>query len=305
MLYYENCGKNLLFSHEKLKQIVFEVLEKHFSTSKKILILPPDITRIHSKAGILTAAAVEYFSGSEIDILPALGTHVPMTLQEIHLMFPGVNASYFHDHNWRKDLIKLGTVPGEYVEEVSQGKLHFDWPAQVNSLLVEGQHDVIFSIGQVVPHEVIGFANHNKNIFIGTGGAEAIHKSHFLGAAYGMERIMGRIESPVRSVLNYATDHFAKDLPVVYILTVVEPDELGVPQVRGLFIGDGYECYIKAAEFSKQINCIHLPEPLKRAVVYLDPQEYRSTWLGNKAIYRTRLALADDAELTIIAPGLK
>jgi hypothetical protein len=116
---------------------------------------------------------------------------------------------------------------------------------------------------------------------------------------------MGRIESPVRSVLNYATDHFAKDLPVVYILTVVEPDELGVPQVRGLFIGDGYECYIKAAEFSKQINCIHLPEPLKRAVVYLDPQEYRSTWLGNKAIYRTRLALADDAELTIIAPGLK
>jgi hypothetical protein len=40
-------------------------------------------------------------------------------------------------------------------------------------------------------------------------------------------------------------------------------------------------------------------------VVYLDPQEYKSTWLGNKSIYRTRMALADGGELIVLAPGLK
>ena len=40
-------------------------------------------------------------------------------------------------------------------------------------------------------------------------------------------------------------------------------------------------------------------------MVYLDPIEFKSTWLGNKAIYRTRMAMADKGELVIIAPGLK
>ena len=65
----------------------------------------------------------------------------------------------------------------------------------------------------------------NKNVFVGTGGPEGINKSHFLGAAYGMENIMGRADNPVRRVLNYASDNFAKDLPIVYVQTVVSPDE--------------------------------------------------------------------------------
>ena len=48
-----------------------------------------------------------------------------------------------------------------------------------------------------------------------------------------------------------------------------------------------------------------LDQPLRKAVVYLDPHEFRSTWLGSKAIYRTRMALADGAELIILAPAVK
>ena len=188
---------------------------------------------------------------------------------------------------------------------ISENRVNYSWPAQVNKLLVEGNFDLILSVGQVVPHEVIGMANYNKNIFVGTGGKEGINKSHYLGAAYGMERIMGRADNPVRQVLNYAGDQFAKHLPIVYIHTVVGRGDDGSMKVRGLYIGDDKECFEKAAELSLQVNFQLLDEPLKKVVVYLDPHEFKSTWLGNKSIYRTRMALADGGELIVLAPGLK
>ncbi len=305
MLYYEKGSPELSLSDDELRNGLFEALDK-LPRAGKVLALPPDITRLHSRAGLLTVAARDYFGKNLTDIMPALGTHYPMAREEMNLMFPGVDHGLFREHRWRTDLTTLGRVPGDYVTEVSEGRLDFDWPAQVNTLLAEGGHDLILSLGQVVPHEVIGFANHNKNIFIGTGGAEGIHKSHFLGAAYGMERIMGRADTPVRRVLNYAGDHFGGQLPlIIYVLTVVSPDAAGDLQTRGLFIGDGYECYEKAAALSGQVNFTPVDRPLSRCVVYLDPREFRSTWLGNKAVYRTRMAMADRGELIILAPGLK
>jgi len=199
----------------------------------------------------------------------------------------------------------VGEVPAEFIHEQSEGKLNYAWPAQVNRLLTQGGFDLILSIGQVVPHEVIGMANYNKNILVGTGGHEGISRSHYLGAVYGMERIMGRAINPVRNVLNYASDHFLSHLPIVYVLTVVGSKADGGLAVRGLFIGDDVECFLRASELSLKVNFQMLDEPIQKAIVYLDPREFHSTWLGNKAIYRTRMALADGAELIILAPGVR
>jgi nickel-dependent lactate racemase len=196
-------------------------------------------------------------------------------------------------------------VPAQFVLEQSEGKLNYTWPVQINRLLIEGDFDLILSIGQVVPHEVIGMANYNKNILVGTGGPDSINRSHFLGAVYGMERIMGRADNPVRRLLNYASSHFIQHLPVIYVLTVVSRKEEGRLAIRGLFIGDDYECFQKASQLSLKVNFLMLDAPIRKAVVYLDPEELKSTWLGNKAIYRTRMALADGAELVILAPGVK
>ncbi len=226
-----------------------------------------------------------------------------MTEPEIKRMVGDIPVSLFRKHEWREGLVTLGTVPSEFMKEVSEGKLDYTWPAQVDKLLIEGKFDLILSVGQVVPHEVIGFANYNKNVFVGTGGAEAINKSHFLGAVYGMERIMGRADTPVRRVLNYASDHFAKHLPIVYVQTVIAA-EGGRQTTRGLYIGDDIECFNKAAELSLKVNFKMLDKPLKKVVVYLEPEEFKSTWLGNKSIYRTRMAMADGGELIVLAPGL-
>jgi nickel-dependent lactate racemase len=288
----------------ELKAKLFEALDK-LGPRRKVLIVPPDFTRFHSMAGMLTEMAWEYYGNAVTDILPALGTHTPMTDREIRAMFGKVPRSLFRVHKWRTDVVTLGEVPAEYVREVSDHQVSFAWPAQVNRLLPGGNYDLILSIGQVVPHEVIGMANYNKNIFVGTGGKESINKSHFLGAVYGMERIMGRADNPVRRVLNYAAVNFSAHLPLVYIHTVIDRSGSGAYAVRGLFIGDNSECFSAAADLSLKVNFDLMDHPLKKIVVYLDPDEFKSTWLGNKSIYRTRMALADQGELIVLAPGLK
>ena len=304
MMYFGKGSEDTVFTPEELKESLTLALEK-LGNRKKVLAIPPDFTRFHSFAGELTRYAWNYYENRLTDILPALGTHVPMNDKEIEAMFGDVPKSLFRVHNWRKDLYQLGEVPESFVEEVSEGRVHYSWPAQVNRLLVEGDFDLILSVGQVVPHEVIGMANYNKNIFVGTGGSEGINKSHFLGAAYGMERMMGRADTPVRKVLNYASDNFAGGLPVVYVLTVVAKDANGKLAVKGLYIGDDEECFREAAALSLKVNFQMLENPLKKVVVYLNPEEFKSTWLGNKSIYRTRMAMADKGELIVLAPGLK
>lgn len=285
-----------------------ESLEQAFSalgSRQKVLALPPDITRLHSGAGTLTRLARDYFGERLTHVLPAIGTHVPMSEAQIRRMFCDMPLDLFHPHDWRNDCVTLGEVPAGFIREQSEGKLDFTFPVQVNRMLVEGGFDLILSIGQVVPHEVMGMANYNKNVFVGTGGAEAIHKSHYLGAVYGMERMMGRADTPVRRVLNYGSDHFAHDLPIVYVLTVVGRDPEGDLAIQGLFVGDDVECFLKASELSVCSNLTMLDREIRKAVVFLNPEEYRSTWLGNKAVYRTRMAIANGGELVVIAPGVR
>jgi nickel-dependent lactate racemase len=273
--------------------------------SRNMLIVPPDITRIHSRAGDITRCIYEQARGAVRAILPALGTHLPMTDEELHTMFGDLPVSLFRAHRWRVDCEQVGVVDAEFVEAVSEGAVKYEIPVSVNRMLFDSAIDWIFSISQVVPHEVAGMSGYSKNIIVGLGGAENIHKTHFLGAAYGMERIMGQVDSPVRKVLNHAMTKFLGKLPFVHAITVMDRTENGTLRMCGLFIGDDDECFTKASELSRTVNVHALGAPVAKAVVYLDPLEYRSTWLGNKSIYRTRMAIADGGELLVLAPGVR
>jgi nickel-dependent lactate racemase len=307
---YAVGSPELELSTEQIKAGLFGAL-KQLGERRRVIVVPPDFTRFHSKSGELTELAWEFYGDRLVDVLPALGTHTAMRDDQIATMFGKTPRSLFRVHDWRNDIVTLGEVPGELMHQVSEGKLDYPWPAQVNKLLVNSDetgvsHDLILSIGQVVPHEVVGFANGNKNIFVGTGGVMGIHRSHFLGAVYGMERMMGRADTPVRKVLNYASEHFDHLMPeIVYVQTVVNKNAAGELVMRGLYIGTGTEPFDRAAELSLKCNFLMMDREIKKAVVFLDPHEFHSTWLGNKSVYRTRMALADDAELIVLAPGVK
>ncbi|MFG0261054.1 MAG: lactate racemase domain-containing protein, partial [Novipirellula sp. JB048] len=172
-----------------------DALEQTFAAiggRERVLLLPPDATRLFSRAGELTVLSHQLLGDRVTDIMPALGTHTPMSPDKLDHMFPGIPHDLFRPHLWRDDVVRLGTVPGEFVSEVTGGMYDRPWEAQVNKMLRDGGHDLIFSIGQVVPHEVIGMANYNKNVFVGTGGKDGINESHYLSAVYGIEETLGQ-----------------------------------------------------------------------------------------------------------------
>lgn len=288
-------------------QALREALAKSLEGRKlqKVLILPPDFTRMYSGAGKITAIYYDLLKDTcQVDIMPALGTHVPMTKEEWVTFFgEGVPFDRMIVHNWRNDVVKIGEVPASFVSEVSEGLVNSSIDVEVNRRIMDSSYDLILSIGQVVPHEVVGMANYSKNVFVGCGGSSMINSSHMLGAFYGMERIMGKDFSPVRRVFDYAQENFLKDVPLLYALTTTtnKGDEV---TIHGLYIGRERANFEAAVKKSQQINLTHMSERLQKVVVYLDPREFKSTWLGNKAIYRTRMAIADGGELIVLAPAV-
>ena len=289
---------------EEIRSGLLALLSNH--PAKKVLVLPPDYTRYHSKTGFLTQVCYAHYTalGAKVDILPTLGTHRAMTREEAADMFSGIPFDRFLAHNWRTDVVKIGEVPGEVIEEFSEGIWTEPIAVEVNRLLMDSSYDLILSPGQVVPHEVIGMANHAKNVFVGAGGAEMINKSHMLGAVYGMERVMGRDFSPVRRVFDYALAQFLSSRPVLFLLSVTTAPQ-GKTRTHGLFCGRERDALEAAIALSQQKNIDFVPYGIQKCVVYLDPSEFHSTWLGNKAIYRTRMAIADGGELLILAPGVE
>ena len=288
---------------EEIKAALLESLEGR--TVKHALILPPDFTRFHSNAGYITNVYYHALTerGASVDILPALGTHVPVTPEQSAAMYGDVPYERLIPHNWRTDVVRLGEVPAEFLEEVTEGIWHDPVGVEVNRLIMDEKYDLIISPGQVVPHEVIGMANHAKNIFVGVGGSDMINKSHMVGAVYGMERMMGKDHTPVRKVFDYGMEHFLKDRPILFALTVTTAPR-GNIRTHGLFIGEGRKCLEEAIKLAQEKNIDFVETGIKKCVVYLDPSEFHSTWLGNKAVYRTRMAMADGGELIILAPGI-
>lgn len=294
---------------EQIEDALRASIEELKGTLSKVLLIPPDFTRMYSGAGEITAVYYRLLKSQNsnciVDILPALGTHRPMSREEA-LAFFGKDLPYecIIPHNWRNDVVKIGEVPADYIKEISEGLMDTPIDVEINRRLLDKSYDLILSIGQVVPHEVVGMANYSKNIFVGCGGSNMINQTHMLGAFYGMERIMGKDHSPVRKVFDYAEARFIADLPLQYVLTITT--QCGdFAAIHGLFIGRNRALFEQAVTLSQQKNLTHVEKPFEKVVVYLDEREFKSTWLGNKAIYRTRMAIKDGGELIVLAPGIE
>jgi nickel-dependent lactate racemase len=289
-------------SRDEIKHELSKLLDG--LTLNKVLLLPPDYTRYHSYAGQITVMLWELLKDRyQVDVMPALGTHVPVSESEWEKMFSPIPYEKMIVHSWRDDVVKIGEVPSDFVKEVSEGLVEDKIDVEVNRRLLDNSYDLILSIGQVVPHEVVGMANRNKNIFVGCGGSSMINSSHMLGAFYGLERVMGKDHTPVRRVFDYAEEHFLKDVPLSYILTVTDAPQ-GNIRVHGLFIGRDRKYFEDAVTLAQQKNLNLVDEPFEKVVVLLDEQEFKSTWLGNKSVYRTRMAIKDGGQLIVLAPGV-
>lgn len=292
-------------SNDEIAAALAQSLEGRAFPHGKALIIPPDFTRYHSNAGFITCVYWKLLTarGIQVDVMPALGTHVPVSAEQWKVMFPDIPYGKMIVHGWRTDVVKLGDVPAEVVAEITDGLWKEPVAVEVNRRIMDETYDLIISPGQVVPHEVIGMANHAKNLFVGVGGSDMINKSHMIGAVCGMEKAMGRDHTPVRRLFDYAFEHFVARRPILWVLTVNTAPG-GKIHSHGLFIGEGRNCLTEAVKLAQRKNIDYVEHGIRKCVVYLDPSEFTSTWLGNKAVYRTRMAMADGGELIILAPGV-
>ena len=305
----KKCGE--FIDCEEIYKIIAEEVADHAGEcsrdrmQRRVLIIPPDYTRCYSMAGIITQALYREYEkiGVMADVLPAVGTHMQMSGEEKEKMFGDIPAERFLTHDWKKDCVTVGTVPKEYVEAVSEGIMSEEIPVTLDEKIVNRGYWKIYSVGQVVPHEVVGMANHAKNLFVGCGGREFINATHILGAVYGMEKIIGKSETPPRKLFDYAAD-LVKELPLTYIQTVVGMED-GEAELKGIFISEGRKAFEEAAMLAEKVNIIHTPKRYKKVVARLDENEFKSTWVGNKAVYRTRMMVDDGGELIILAPGVE
>lgn len=290
-------------TREEISAAVLRSIEGR--TPRRALILPPDFTRLHSGAGEI--ANLYYHAlrdrGCRVDVMPALGTHDPVTREQAAIMFGDIPYEAFIPHHWRTDVVTLGEIPASYLTEITGGLWNEPLCVQINRRVMDPAYDLIVSVGQVLPHEVAGMSNHAKNLFVGVGGSEMINQCHMVGAVYGLERMMGKDHSPVRKLFDYGMAHFLRGRPVLFALTVATAPE-GATRLHGLFLGWDRRCLEAAVRLAQEKNINFVPRGIQKCVVYLDPAEYQSTWLGNKAVYRTRMALADGGQLIVLAPGV-
>lgn len=274
---------------------------------RRVLLLPPDLTRAHSGVGWMTEHLYHQFTdlGAEVHVIPTLGQHVPHTRADNEWMFGSIPEERIHPHDWRDGVTHVGTVPAAVVREKTGGKVDWEMPIDLNSMLMDQPWDLIVNIGHVVPHEVLGFANHNKNYFIGLGGKRTLGASHMASAVYGIENNLGNLLTPVRACFNYAEEKFLGHLPDVYIQVVMDYDEDSQLRHTGVYVGDDLETYYDAARASRDQNFTTFANPVQKIVAVMQADEFRATWVANKAVYRTRMAIADGGELLVIAPGVE
>jgi nickel-dependent lactate racemase len=288
------------------QRLLDEVSTRLKPNLRRVLLLPPDLTRAHSGAGWITETIYNLLAKTcDVHVIPTLGQHVPHTEAENKWMFGSIPHAKIHAHDWRGGVVHVGKIPASRVAESTGGKADWEIPVDLNRSLMEEPWDLIVNIGHVVPHEVLGFANHNKNYFIGLGGKNTICASHIAAGVYGIENNLGNLITPLRACYNWAEEQFLGRLPDVYFQVVMKRDPQNKLVHTGVFVGDDLETYLQAARLSREVNITTFDKPVKKIVAHMQGDEFRSTWVANKAVYRTRMAMADGGELLIIAPGLE
>jgi nickel-dependent lactate racemase len=294
---------------EAAVRLVTEARKRITPNLKRVLLLPPDLTRAHSGSGKVTEwiyqAVLAVEPEAYVRVIPTLGQHVPHTEAENKWMFGPIPNEHILKHDWRNGVSHVGTIPASLVKETTGGVADWEIPVDLNSTLMGEPWDLIVNIGHVVPHEVLGFANHNKNYFIGLGGKETICASHIAAAVYGIENNLGCLVTPLRACYNFAERELLGHLPDVYFQIVMQRDAENRLVTSGVYVGDDLETYLGAARQSREQNITVFDKPVKKMVAVMQADEFRATWVANKAVYRTRMAIADGGELLILAPGVE
>jgi lactate racemase len=288
---------------QDFRDIAEQALET-VSADAKVLAVIPDTSRDDSTHvlfpiidEILRSKGVQRF-----DALVAQGTHPPISESE-KLEKIGLEsfAGRIFDHEWDNpdQLTQIGRLDADVAAKASGGAFAQSIDLTINKLILD--YDLILILGATVPHEVAGFSGGAKYFFPGISGAELTNATHWIGALAGIEKIIGRIETPTRHLIEQAADHITAEIINFSSSVSRNPDDQLV--THALFAGDLRLSFRRAAKISREINVKFIDRKYKRVIAVLD-KHYTDLWTGGKASYKLGGVIEDGGELVIYAPHL-
>ncbi len=291
---------------ETITTLTEEALNAAHFDRKRVLVIIPDGTRTAPIALMFKLLCANLLGrAAALDFLIALGTHQPMSEEQISRLV-GLNAEeraaqfpsvHIFNHDWQnpETFVTLGEIAAERVAEISEGMLHQSVSVRINRLVTD--YDEIVICGPVFPHEVVGFSGGNKYFFPGVSGPELIDLSHWLGALITSYRIIGAPGiTPVRHLIDTAAALI--DKPKWCFALVVAP---GSDQLAGLYFDTPEAAWAAAAALSAQLHVLYVEQPFRR-VLSIMPTMYDDIWTAAKGMYKLEPAIANGGEVVIYAP---
>jgi len=301
-------GQGLALSDHELRLIV-EVALAEVPRGAKVLAVIPDKTRDDNTHLLFPMAerALSARGVAKFDALVAQGTHPAMTEAQKRAKVGADRGGnrllgHIYDHDWDRPeaLVTLGRLEATRVGQLTDGLLREAVDVRINALLARGVYDMVLVFGGTVPHEVAGFAGGAKYFFPGVGGPELTHLTHWLGALATIEKVIGRVDTPTRRVIESAAELIPA--PVISFTSVNIRDSNGL-RTNALFAGDIKDSLRRAAEVSKQVHIKYTGRKYQRVVALLD-KHYDELWVGGKASYKLGSVIEEGGELIIYAPNL-
>ena len=294
-----------LLADDAARRIVAEHAQTLALAGKRVLLIVPDDTRT-CPIGLMVDALNDAVGAqvAALDVLIALGTHQPMSLDRIYRHL-GIDAAHhgaklsktrFLNHAWNDParLRTVGTIPSSTLRALSAGCLDGEIDVKLNSVLFE--YDELIIIGPTFPHEVVGFSGGNKYFFPGVAGPEIIDMFHWLGALITNRRVIGTHHTPVRAVVDHCAGMI--DLPKHCFSLVVTKAGL-----HGVYFGTPEQAYDQAARHSAQVHIKRVPEPF-HTVISVCPEMYPELWTAGKCMYKLEPVVAQGGALVIYGPHL-
>lgn len=296
-----NSDSRAALTAAEIREIVHEAVAGFaVPAGGRVLAIIPDGTRSFESA--VLHAFLE--ACPACDLLVATGTHRAMTDDEVAKfldipsrpeLFGGLKV--FNHSIAPEGLDRIGVIPKERAKALSCGKVEIDIEVTINKLIF--QYDLAVIIGPVFPHEVIGMSGGYKYLFPGISGMKVVDETHWLGALIGVRDTIGRSETPVRRLVEYAGEMVRKLRPVACLSLVI-----GKVGLQGLWGGDPVSAHRAACPLSQQVNILWHEHRYRRVVAHCTPK-YQDLWTAGKLAYKTQEVVAEGGEIVMYAPHLE
>jgi len=303
MIALENNGKPI--DAAIAKEGVRKFFAKNDYSGKRLVLIIPDNTR-SGPIGQIFKLIFDELDGkaAAVDVLVALGTHTPMTEEQIckrlDMTLEQRNGKYknvaFHNHLWDDPATfkTIGKITADEVSEISGGLFREEVNVAINKLIFN--YDEFFILGPVFPHEVVGYSGGHKYIFPGIAAAEIINFFHWLGAVITNPWVNGNRWTPTRKVVEKAASFIKMPRKLFAVVTVHN-------QLNGLFIGDVVPAWEAASQLSEKVHIVFKDKPFN-TILGIAPEMYDDIWTAGKVMYKLEPIVADGGRLIIYAPHI-